>query len=64
MSGKFLLDTNVLILSLSEGFIFPENNYIISIITEIELLSFPKLNKEEEKVLRKFLTNFKISKFS
>jgi len=60
MSGKFLLDTNVLILSLSEGFIFPENNYIISIITEIELLSFPKLSESEEKILKKFLKNFEI----
>ena len=60
MSGKILLDTNVLILSLNNEFILPQRNYIISVITEIELLSFPKLDKKEEKILRNFLKNFEI----
>ena len=60
MSGKILLDTNILIMALNRGLILPQRNYIISVITEIELLSFPKLNKKEEKILRNFLKNFEI----
>jgi len=61
MNGRFLLDTNVLILSLNNGYIFPKYKYFISVITEIELLSFPKLSKEDENILRKFLENFNIT---
>jgi predicted nucleic acid-binding protein len=60
MSGKFLLDTNVLISALNKELIFPKNDYFISIITEIELLSFPKLSETEEFILREFLKNFEI----
>jgi len=60
MNGDFLLDTNVLIMSLNRGLIFPKYKYLISVITEIELLSFSKLNKEEEKILREFIKNFEI----
>ena len=61
MNGRFLLDTNVLILSLKNGYIFPKYKYFISVITEIELLSFPKLSKEDENILREFLENFNIT---
>jgi len=60
MNGNFLLDTNVLIISLNMGLIFPKYKYLISVITEIELLSFSKLNKEEEKILREFIKNFEV----
>ena len=60
MSGKILLDTNVLIMALNNGLVLPQKNYIISVITEIELLSFPKLSEKEDKILRNFLKNFEI----
>jgi len=60
MNGRFLLDTNVLILSLNNGFIFPKYKYLLSVITEIELLSFSKLSTEDENTLRDLLKNFEI----
>jgi hypothetical protein len=33
---------------------------VISIITEIELLGFPKITAKEEKLIRKLLSNFQI----
>ena len=60
MSGKILLDTNILIMALNNGLVLPQKNYIISVITEIELLSFPKLSEKEDKILRNFLKNFEI----
>jgi len=48
MSGRYLLDTNAIIYALNDGKVFPSAHYAISIITEMELLSYPKL-KENEK---------------
>jgi len=49
MSGKYLLDTNAIINALNLKIKLPLSNYFISIITEMELLSFPKLTIKEKK---------------
>ena len=53
-----VLDTNSIIYALNSGFKFPKNSYFVSIITEIELLSYPKLSHEEENLLKEALSNF------
>ena len=55
---KYLLDTNSIIQALNSGFIFPSYQYYFSIITEIELLSFGKLTKEESNIIKLALSNF------
>ncbi len=51
MVNRFLLDSNIFILlfnnRLSEN--LPEGEIACSIITEMELLSFPRLSVQEEK---------------
>ncbi|EFK97021.1 protein containing PilT protein, N-terminal domain [sediment metagenome] len=62
MSGskKILLDTNAIINALNKNLVLPENRFIISIITEMELLSFPKITKIEEQTIKTLLKNFEI----
>lgn len=54
MVNRFLLDSNIFILlfnnRLSEN--LPEGEIACSIITEMELLSFPRLCVQEEKMIR------------
>lgn len=56
---RFVLDTNTIIYiqkgRLAE--VLPLGNYFASIITEIELLSFPGLIKDDEAVLRELLSD-------
>ncbi len=64
MNGKIvLLDTNI-VLYLIGGKLkysnFPEGKYCISVITELELLSFPKLTKAESSKIIKFLNEIDI----
>ena len=47
MSGKVLLDTNAVIYALNGGLKLPHADYSISIITEMELFSYPKLSDFE-----------------
>lgn len=59
---NFLLDTNV-VLYLLGGVIpghFEHGNYFISVITEIELLSYPSLCENEETKIRSFLSDVSI----
>ena len=56
MSGKFLLDTNVIINSINYKYKLPVNEYSCSIITEMELLSFPKLTLQESLEIKKYLS--------
>jgi len=56
MSGKFLLDTNVIINSINYKYKLPVNEYSCSIITEMELLSFPKLTLHESLEIKKYLS--------
>jgi predicted nucleic acid-binding protein len=54
---KYLLDTNAIIYALNSGFKFPKCEYLVSIISEIELLSYSRLTKDDEQVLRILLLN-------
>jgi hypothetical protein len=64
MSGKkILLDTNIVLYILGGKINFdniPEGIYLISVITEIELLSYPSLNEDERKKINKFLSKIDI----
>jgi predicted nucleic acid-binding protein len=60
MSGNILLDTNAIIYALNDGLKLPQANYSISIITEMELFSYPKLTKDEEANIKRLLNNFQI----
>ncbi len=59
---KALLDTNIVIY-LQKGLLseaLPEGQYAISIITEMELLSFPGLNPEQKNWLDRFIADMAI----
>ena len=64
MSGSYLLDTNAIINALNLALKLPRGNYSISIITEMELLSFPKLQENEKKQIEKLLQYFVIYNIS
>jgi predicted nucleic acid-binding protein len=57
-----VLDTNIILYllgnKLSEP--MPLGHYYASVITEMELLSFPALTKTEEKVIRDFLADIQV----
>jgi len=55
---RYLLDTNSIIYALNNGYKFPKHHYLVSVITEIELLSYNKLSKEDEQILRQALSKF------
>ena len=55
----YLLDTNSIIHALNHAFKFPTYTYLVSVITEIELLSYDQLTKTDENILKKALSNFK-----
>ena len=57
MNRRYLLDTNAVIYLMSGRLAFPlpDGRYSISIITEIELLSFSGISTEEEKKIRDLL---------
>jgi predicted nucleic acid-binding protein len=67
MSGKAVLDTN-LIIDIFNGLIslesfeqaLPDTEKTVSVITEIELLSFPRITEEQETQIKLFLTKLKI----
>ena len=43
---------------INNGFKFPKHKYLISVITEIELLSYSKLTQNDEYILKQALSNF------
>jgi hypothetical protein len=55
MSGKYLLDTNAIIYAIDHKLKLPENRYAVSVITEMELLSWPSLTGEDEAKLKSVL---------
>ncbi|MDI6767696.1 MAG: type II toxin-antitoxin system VapC family toxin [Bacteroidota bacterium] len=64
MNGdKIILDTNI-VLYLLGGKLdpdrLPDGKYAISFITELELLSYPKLTKSEETQIHNFLNEIEI----
>ncbi|MCK5233036.1 MAG: hypothetical protein KAR13_22375 [Desulfobulbaceae bacterium] len=54
---KYLLDTNIILYLLGGKLLkpLPEGIYFASVITELELLSYPSLHPEEEKQIGQFL---------
>jgi predicted nucleic acid-binding protein len=57
MVMRYLLDTNTIIYLLGGRLAagLPQGHYGLSVITEIELLSFPSLSSDEEKAIRTLL---------
>ncbi len=60
MSGKVLLDTNAIIYALNGKSVLPSADYLVSIITEIELLSYSKLSEKDKQNIENLLNNFEI----
>ena len=60
LSRRYLLDTNAVIYLVNGRLVFPlpDGQYRVSIITEIELLSFPDLSASEEEKIRDLLRLF------
>ena len=56
--NRYLLDTNTIIYALNQGVKLPQGRYFISIITEIELLSYAHLTKNDEETLKRLLSQF------
>jgi hypothetical protein len=67
MSGKAVLDSNTII-DVFNGLIpleafeqaLPDTEQTISVITEIELLSFPRITEEQEARIKRFLAELEI----
>lgn len=58
MNGnKILFDTNAVIYFINSPFDINNINIFISVISEIELLSYPKITQGEENKIRYFLNN-------
>lgn len=57
-----LLDTNIVLYFLGGKLVnpLPLGNYLISVITEIELLSYPTLTSDEEKQIITFLNQITV----
>ena len=60
MSGKYLLDTNVLIYAIDRKLKLPKSSYGISVITKLELLSWPQLSDHDERQLAGVLANISV----
>ncbi|MCK5524547.1 MAG: type II toxin-antitoxin system VapC family toxin [Thiomargarita sp.] len=56
--NQFLLDTNIILYLLGGRLAepLPEGHYYVSVMTEIELLSYPVLDTQAEQQIRDFLT--------
>ena len=57
-----LLDTNIVLYLLGGRLAEPlvSGRYFVSVITEIELLSYPSLNSDEERQIRNFLSEITV----
>ena len=57
-----LLDTNIVLYLLGGRLAdpLPSGRYFVSVITEIELLSYPNLNSDEERQIRNFLSDITV----
>lgn len=56
--NRYLLDTNTIIYALNQGMKLPHGKYFVSVITEIELLSYSHLTKSDEETLKCLLSQF------
>ena len=68
MNSKLFLDTNVIIYSLQGdkhiSDLIDEERLSISFITEIELLSWPKLSESDSKLIREFVSKCRVIEYS
>lgn len=64
MSGNLvLLDTNIVLYILGNKYEIekiPKGNYCVSFISQMELLSYPLIKEDDEKIIRKFLNSIDI----
>ncbi len=58
---KYFLDTNSIIYAINSALSLPNNEYYISFITELELLSYPKLTDNESVEIKRILSDFIIT---
>ncbi|MGD9859900.1 MAG: type II toxin-antitoxin system VapC family toxin [Marinobacterium sp.] len=64
MSGKYLLDTNALIYAINRKLKLPGADYAVSVITKMELLSWPQLSQSEDLQLRTALSGIQVLQLS
>lgn len=57
---RYILDTNPIIDAIKAGVRLLEEEYLVSFVTELELLSYSKLSKKEEQSINALLSNFLI----
>ncbi|HRM15318.1 MAG TPA: type II toxin-antitoxin system VapC family toxin [Acinetobacter parvus] len=55
---KYVFDTNAILYAISQGVEIEKNMHSISVITEMELLSYPQLTLQDEVMLRGILSFF------
>ncbi|KAA8978319.1 type II toxin-antitoxin system VapC family toxin [Halospina sp. K52047b] len=55
MNGEYLLDTNIIIYAINRELTLTEGRYSISVITEMELLSYSGLSSTEASILADYL---------
>jgi len=60
MSGRYLLDTNAIIYAFNRKLKLPVAQYVVSVITKMELLSWPALTPGDELKLREILQNLPV----
>jgi predicted nucleic acid-binding protein len=62
ISPSFILDTNIALYHLSGQLQdnLPTGKYFVSVITEMELLSYPSLRSTEEQQIQRFLAQLQI----
>lgn len=64
MNGKYLLDTNALIYAINRKLKLPKADYAVSVITKMELLSWPQFSQEDEQQLRAALSGTAVLQLS
>lgn len=60
MSGRYLLDTNTIIYAINRKLKLPKAHYAVSVITKMELLSWPQLTQDDEQQLMAALAAIKV----
>lgn len=60
MSGSYLLDTNIFIYAINQKLMLPAEPYATSVISKLELLSFPSLSEVEASKLKAILSRIDV----
>jgi predicted nucleic acid-binding protein len=60
LPSRYLLDTNTIIYALQRSVKLPDGLYMLSVITEMELLSYSRLTEEDEREIRLLLKEFTV----